>query len=250
MFFHTLRTYILERVIQRGVWVKKQLVLIADDDEQIRELLTLYFIKEGFAVDEAVDGAETIRKAQQINPNLVVLDIMMPVLDGMEVCKQIRRFSHVPIIMLTACAEDEDRIMGLELGADDYITKPFNPREVVARVKAVLRRIPDSRFLTAAVLRLPELTINFADYTVTSLGEVVPFTVKEMELLWYLASHLGQVFSRDQLLEAVWGYTYCGETRTVDTHIKRIRKKIGAREDTPWDIKTIWGIGYKFEVRR
>jgi two-component system, OmpR family, response regulator ResD len=230
--------------------VRKQLVLIADDDEQIRELLTLYFIKEGFAVDEAVDGAETIGKAQQINPNLVVLDIMMPVLDGMEVCKQIRTFSHVPIIMLTACAEDEDRIMGLELGADDYVTKPFNPREIVARVKAVLRRVPDREFLTAEVLRLPELTINFADYTVTSFGEVVPFTAKEMELLWYLASHPGQVFSREQLLETVWGYTYCGETRTVDTHIKRIRKKIGAREDTPWDIKTIWGIGYKFEVRQ
>jgi two-component system, OmpR family, response regulator ResD len=226
-----------------------QKVLIADDDPQIRELLALYFHKEGFIVIEAADGADTIQKVQQ-QPSIVLLDIMMPIMDGLEVCRQIRKASQIPIIMLTARAEDEDRIMGLELGADDYITKPFNPREVVARVKAVLRRVPTPAFVAAERLQFPNLDINIAQYTVTTFGEVVPFTAKEMELLWYLASHPGRVFSRDQLLEAVWGYTYCGDTRTVDTHIKRIRHKIGAKEDTPWDIKTVWGVGYKFEVQR
>lgn len=226
-----------------------QIILIADDEPQIRELLSLYFQKEGFSVIEAADGADAILKVQQLKPAMVILDIMMPVLDGLEACKQIRRISKVPIIMLTARAEDEDRIMGLELGADDYIPKPFNPREVVARVKAVLRRMPDIAFTQADILRFPHLDINIAEYTVTTYGSSVNLTAKEMELLWHLATHPGRVFSRDQLLENVWGYTYCGDTRTVDTHIKRIRQKIGAREDTPWDIKTVWGVGYKFEVR-
>lgn len=227
----------------------QQIILIADDEPQIRELLSLYFQKEGFSVTEAADGADAILKVQQLKPAMVILDIMMPVLDGLEACKQIRRISKVPVIMLTARAEDEDRIMGLELGADDYIPKPFNPREVVARVKAVLRRMPDIAFTQADVLRFPRLDINIAEYTVTTYGTSVSLTAKEMELLWHLATHPGRVFSRDQLLENVWGYTYCGDTRTVDTHIKRIRQKIGAREDTPWDIKTVWGVGYKFEVR-
>ncbi|MHC1746424.1 MAG: response regulator transcription factor [Negativicutes bacterium] len=227
-----------------------QTVLIADDDVQIRELISLYFHKEGFQVIEAADGAEAIVKIQQFQPNLILLDIMMPVLDGLEVCRQIRKTSQIPIIMMTARAEDEDRIMGLELGADDYITKPFNPREVVARVKAVLRRVPAAEFISAGLLHFPDLDINIAEYTVTTFGQVVALTAKEMELLWHLASHPSRVFSRDQLLEAVWGYTYCGDTRTVDTHIKRIRQKIGAKEGTPWDLKTVWGVGYKFEVQR
>lgn len=226
-----------------------QTILIADDDPNIREILVLYFAKEGFNVVEATDGAETIIKVQQAKPHLIILDIMMPVLDGLEACRQIRKISQVPIILLTARAEDEDRIMGLELGADDYVTKPFNPREVVARVKAVLRRVPDAGFTSASVLSFPGLEINIAEYTVTSFGQMASLTAKEMELLWHLASHPGRVFSRDQLLEAVWGYSYFGDTRTVDTHIKRIRQKIGAREDTPWDIKTVWGVGYKFEVK-
>jgi len=224
-------------------------IVIADDDAQIRQLLVLYFAKEGFNIVEAEDGAETILKVQQVKPSMVILDIMMPVIDGLEACRQIRKFSQVPIIMLTARTEDEDRIMGLELGADDYISKPFNPREVVARVKAVLRRIPDTNFINADILRFDKLEINIAEYTVTTYGRVVQFTAKEMELLWHLASHPGRVFSREQLLEAIWGYTYFGDTRTVDTHIKRIRQKIGAKETTPWDIKTVWGVGYKFEVK-
>lgn len=230
------------------------MVLIADDDAQIRELLTLYFTKEGFAVAEAADGAEAIVKVQQLKPSLVILDIMMPVLDGLEACRQIRKFSHVPIIMLTACADDDERIVGLETGADDYIAKPFNPREVVARVKAVLRRVPDSETQAGEaakgdIVTFPGLTVNRREYTVTAFDKSEPLTAKEMELLWHLASHPGRVFSREQLLESVWGYTYCGDTRTVDTHIKRIRQKIGAHENTPWDIKTVWGVGYKFEVR-
>lgn len=226
-----------------------QLVLVADDDAQIRELLKLYFTKEGFAVAEAADGAETIVKVQQLSPSLVILDIMMPVLDGLEACRQIRKFSRVPIIMLTASAADDDRILGLETGADDYIAKPFNPREVVARVKAVLRRAPSPEAPSGETLRFPNLEINRGEYTVTAFGRTDPLTAKEMELLWHLAAHPGRVFSREQLLESVWGYTYCGDTRTVDTHIKRIRQKIGAQESTPWDIKTVWGVGYKFEVK-
>lgn len=225
-------------------------VLVADDDENIRNLLTLYLSKEGFAVEQASDGAEAILKAQQLKPELIVLDIMMPVLDGMEVCRQVRKFSRVPIIMLTARVEDEDRIMGLELGADDYVSKPFNPRELVARVKAVLRRItePPKDMGGDHMLRFPHLVIDRQEYVVVASGQTMQLTNKEMELLWHLASHPGRVFSREQLLESIWGYEYFGDTRTVDTHIKRVRQKLGVHADTPWDIKTVWGVGYKFEV--
>lgn len=226
-----------------------QLVLIADDDAKIRELLQLYLTKEGFVVEQAADGAEAILKAQQLKPDLLVLDIMMPVLDGLEVCRQVRKFSQLPIIMLTARVEDDDRIMGLELGADDYVSKPFNPRELVARIKAVLRRSPANGIKKNETLSFPQLVLNREEYSVKAFDMIVPFTVKEMELLWTLASHPGRVFTREQLLESIWGYEYFGDTRTVDTHIKRVRQKIGARDDTPWDIKTVWGVGYKFEVR-
>ena len=227
-------------------------VLVADDDDKIRELLELYLTKEGFAVEQAADGAEAILKAQQLKPDLIVLDIMMPVLDGMEVCRQVRKFSQVPVIMLTARTEDEDRILGLELGADDYLAKPFNPRELVARVKAVLRRMTHSADDTAskdAVLSFAQLTINRQEYVATSSGITVQLTSKEMDLLWHLAAHPGRVFSREQLLESIWGYEYFGDTRTVDTHIKRIRQKLEVKDDSSWDIKTVWGVGYKFEVR-
>ena len=228
-----------------------QMVLVADDDEKIRDLLALYLNKEGFVVEQATDGAEAILKAQQLKPGLIVLDIMMPVLDGMEVCRQIRKFSRVPIIMLTARLEDEDRIMGLELGADDYVSKPFNPRELVARVKAVLRRMAEPAPENGGdhILRFPDLLIDRQEYVVVVSGQTVQFTNKEMELLWHMASHPGRVFSREQLLESIWGYEYFGDTRTVDTHIKRVRQKLGVQADTPWDIRTIWGVGYKFEVR-
>ena len=227
-----------------------QTVLIADDDAKIRELLELYLTKEGFAVVQAADGAEAILKAQQLKPDLMVLDIMMPVMDGMEVCRQVRKFSRVPVIMLTARTEDEDRIHGLELGADDYVSKPFNPRELVARVKAVLRRAParEEGQPEEDLLKFPNLLINRQEYVATSSGNSVQLTAKEMDLLWHMASHPGRVFSREQLLESIWGYEYFGDTRTVDTHIKRIRQKLGVQEDSLWDIKTVWGVGYKFEV--
>ena len=227
-------------------------VLVADDDDKIRELLELYLTKEGFAVEQAADGAEAILKAQQLKPDLIVLDIMMPVLDGMEVCRQVRKFSQVPVIRLTARTEDEDRIMGLELGADDYLSKPFNPRELVARIKAVLRRmahVAEESVGKDILLSFAQLTINRQEYVATSSGHTVQLTAKEMDLLWHLASHPGRVFSREQLLESIWGYEYFGDTRTVDTHIKRIRQKLEVRDDSPWDIKTVWGVGYKFEVR-
>lgn len=229
--------------------MRGQTVLIVDDDPKIREMLSLYFRKENFTVEEATDGVEAIRKVEQRKPGIILLDIMLPVLDGIEVCRQIRKFSRVPIIMLTARGEDDDRIMGLELGADDYITKPFNPREVVARVNAVLRRVPDSDFTKADVLRFTDLDININEHTITAFGQTIPLTSKEIELLWCLASHPGRTFSRDMLLEKVWGYTYCGETRTVDSHIKRLRQKLGIKDTSPWDIQTVWGVGYRFEVR-
>lgn len=233
---------------------KQQTVLIADDEAQIREILKIYFAKEGFKVIEAADGAEAIMQTQAGKPDIIILDIMMPVLDGLEVCKQVRKISDIPIIMLTAKDEDDDRILGLETGADDYITKPFNNREVVARVKAVLRRSGQSTQTAAAagkdVLEYPGLTINLSEYRVIAFGQEVSFTAKEMELLWHLASNPGIVFSRGQLLETIWGYTYLGDTRTVDTHIKRVRHKLNIPADSRWDILTVWGVGYKFEVKK
>ena len=226
-------------------------VLIVDDEAQIRELLSLYFAQEGFAVAEAADGAAALLSMQQVKPDIIILDIMMPVLDGIEVCQQIRKVSNVPIIMLTSRTQDDDRIMGLEIGADDYVAKPFNPREIVARAKAVLRRMGSpQQYADAGVINLPGLYINMAEHSVIAFGKPAVLANKELEVLWQLASHPGKVLSREQLLELVWDYSYSGDTRTVDTHVKRIRKKLGAGPSTPWDIKTVWGIGYKFEVRK
>ncbi len=226
-------------------------VLVVDDEAQIRELLSMYFVQEGFTVAEAADGAEALVRLQQVKPDIVLLDIMMPVIDGLEVCQQIRKFSTVPIIMLTSRSQREDRIMGLELGADDYVSKPFDPGEVVARVKAVLRRTAaPPEYGKGDVVSFTGLQINMAERSVIAFAKPVALANKEMEVLWELASHPGMVMSREQLLEAVWDYSYCGDTRTVDTHVKRLRKKLGSGPDTPWDIKTIWGIGYKFEVRK
>lgn len=230
---------------------KQQTVLIADDEPQIREILSIYFKKEGFKVIEAADGAEALVQVQAGKPDITLLDIMMPVLDGLEVCKQVRKISDIPIIMLTAKDSDDDRILGLEIGADDYISKPFNTREVVARVKAVLRRTNASMSgQNKQVLEYPNLMINLSEYRVVAFGREITFTAKEMELLWCLASNPGIVFSRNQLLEKIWGYTYYGDTRTVDTHIKRVRHKLDIPPDSTWDIMTVWGVGYKFEVKK
>ncbi|WP_302370988.1 response regulator transcription factor [Acidaminococcus massiliensis] len=230
---------------------KQQTVLIADDEPQIREILSIYFKKEGFKVIEAADGAEALVQVQAGKPDIILLDIMMPVLDGLEVCKQVRKISDIPIIMLTAKDSDDDRILGLEIGADDYISKPFNTREVVARVKAVLRRTNASMSgQNKQVLEYPNLMINLSEYRVVAFGREITFTAKEMELLWCLASNPGIVFSRNQLLEKIWGYIYYGDTRTVDTHIKRVRHKLDIPPDSTWDIMTVWGVGYKFEVKK
>lgn len=230
---------------------KQKTVLIADDEPQIREILSIYFKKEGFKVIEAADGAEALVQVQAGKPDIILLDIMMPVLDGLEVCKQVRKISDIPIIMLTAKDSDDDRILGLEIGADDYISKPFNTREVVARVKAVLRRTNASMSSqNKQVLEYPNLMINLSEYRVVAFGREITFTAKEMELLWCLASNPGIVFSRNQLLEKIWGYTYYGDTRTVDTHIKRVRHKLDIPPDSTWDIMTVWGVGYKFEVKK
>lgn len=224
-------------------------ILIVDDEEQIRELLTIFFEQEGFTVAQASNGAEALLQTDRTKPDIIILDIMMPVINGMEVCEQIRKQSTVPIIMLTSRTLAEDRIMGLEIGADDYVTKPFDPKEVVARVKAVLRRTAAPlQYSQSDVIRFPSLEISMAEHAVKAFGQPVALANKEIDLLWQLAKHAGKVLSREQLLELVWDYSYCGDTRTVDTHVKRLRKKLGAGPDSPWDIKTVWGIGYRFEV--
>ena len=226
-------------------------VLVVDDDPNICDVLRMYLENEGYSVILSYDGEEALVKFNALKPDIILLDIMMPVLDGLEVCKQVRKISDIPIIMLTAKDSDDDRILGLEIGADDYISKPFNTREVVARVKAVLRRTNASmNSQNKQVLEYPNLMINLSEYRVVAFGREITFTAKEMELLWCLASNPGIVFSRNQLLEKIWGYTYYGDTRTVDTHIKRVRHKLDIPPDSTWDIMTVWGVGYKFEVKK
>jgi len=222
-------------------------ILICDDQAVLHETLSLYLKAEGFTWSSAYDGEEALEKAHAEQPDLILLDIMMPKMSGTDVCKQIRKTSSVPIIMLTAKGEEIDRIVGLELGADDYIVKPFSPREVVARIKAVLRRTNEKSDSASPVLRYDSLEINLSHYEVKIKGNVVPFTPKEVEILHLLASHPGQVFDREQILSAVWGYDYFGDTRAVDTQIKRIRQKL-PQEGVGWSIKTIYGVGYKFEA--
>ena len=223
-----------------------QKILIADDDQIVHESLGIYLKAEGFETVDVFDGAAAL---ESLSPDIVlcVLDIMMPKLSGIEVCREIRKSSQLPILMLTAKGEEIDRIVGLELGADDYIVKPFSPREVVARIKAVLRRTAEQPKSDTAVITYNGLTIDLKSYTVTLRGEPVVCTPKEIEILHMLASNPGQVFTREQLLSKVWGYDFAGETRTVDTHIKRIRAKLDST-GLGWDIKTIYGVGYKFET--
>lgn len=235
----------------------KQKILIVDDDIHIAELISLYLTKECFDCKIVNDGEEAIQAFDEFQPNLILLDLMLPGIDGYQVCREIRYKSKVPIIMLSAKGEVFDKVLGLELGADDYIIKPFDSKEMVARVRAVLRRFePDPRSShTAPVapapkeksISYPNLVVNLSNYSVLYMGKPLVMPPKELELLYFLAASPNQVFTREQLLDHIWGYEYMGDTRTVDVHIKRLREKI--KDQSGWSIKTVWGIGYKFEVR-
>ena len=230
----------------------KQKILIVDDDMHIAELVSLYVEKEGFETKEVHDGREAIQMVSAFQPDLILLDLMLPGIDGYQVCREIRAKSGLPIIMLSAKGEIFDKVLGLELGADDYIMKPFDSKELVARVKAVLRRYqpsrPDSSISDIKCVEYPDLTINQTNYSVLYYGKPVDMPPKELELLYFLASSPNQVFTREQLLDHIWGYEYIGDTRTVDVHVKRLREKI--KDHPSWSLATVWGIGYKFEVKQ
>lgn len=232
----------------------KQKIMIVDDDNNIAELISLYLTKECFETLIVNDGEDALKKYREFEPNLILLDLMLPGIDGYQVCREVRANSQIPIIMLSAKGEVFDKVLGLELGADDYMIKPFDSKELVARVKAVLRRYqqpivkedsklpPDSK-----VVEYKDLVINQTNYSVVYKGQSVEMPPKELELLYFLASSPNQVFTREQLLDHIWGYEYVGDTRTVDVHIKRLREKI--KDNEHWGISTVWGIGYKFEVK-
>lgn len=222
----------------------KQNILVIDDDKNIREVVKLYLRKEGYEITEAADGAIGVDLFFGKQYDLVILDIMMPVQDGIETIKQIRAKSNVPVIMLTAKGETFDKVLALELGADDYIVKPFDPKELVARVKAVIRR--SNQEDKSDILEYPNLKIDMQNYQVMYEGKEVQMPPKEIELLYFLAARPNKVFTRDQLLEQVWGFEYFGDSRTVDVHVKRLREKF--KDGEPWQIKTVWGVGYKFEI--
>ena len=226
-------------------------ILIADDNKQITTILSSYAKKEGLEPIIALDGAEALEKfsQQEQEISMVLLDVMMPKVDGFEVCRRLRKTSMVPIIMITARGEDYDKIMGLDIGADDYVIKPFSASEVMARVRAVLRRIQPQEPASKNSLSMDNLFINLDKYAVQIDGEEVPLTKKEIELLWTLAKNHTKVFSRETLLDRIWGIDYFGDSRTVDSHIKRLRAKLDKYEHEKWDIKTIWGVGYRFEVK-
>lgn len=232
--------------------MNKLKIMIVDDDPNIQQLISLYLTREGFDVVTASSGDEALRIFKSDPPSLMLLDIMLPVMDGWQVCREVRKVSNIPIIMLTAKDETFDKVLGLELGADDYIVKPFDTKELVARIKAVLRRFQTVDTASTAggkELSFPGLTINISQYTVTYLGRPLEMPPKELELLYFLASHPGTVFTREQLLEQVWGYDFFGDSRTVDVHVKRIRDKLVGSEELGWVLKTVWGVGYKFEVK-
>ncbi|MDI6600406.1 MAG: response regulator transcription factor [Thermoanaerobacteraceae bacterium] len=220
-------------------------VMVVDDDKNILELVSIYLEKEGFEIIKEVDGSEALRDFEAAMPDLIILDLMLPGLDGMSFCREVRRISDVPIIMLTAKGETLDKAMGLETGADDYIVKPFEPKELVARVKAVLRRYEPK--VSEEVVSYPGLTVNKTQYRLLVDGEEVKVAPKELELLHFLATHPNQVFTREQLMDIVWGYEFYGDSRTVDVHIKRLREKIP--DTKAYALKTVWGVGYKFEVK-
>lgn len=229
----------------------KQKILVVDDDINIAELISLYLVKECYDTRMVHDGEEALQVFEQYQPNLILLDLMLPGIDGYQVCREIRTKSNVPIIMLSAKGEIFDKVLGLELGADDYIIKPFDSKELVARVKAVLRRYQPVKQEQASpnikCVEYPDLTVNQTNYSVIYCGKTIDMPPKELELLYFLASSPNQVFTREQLLDHIWGYEYIGDTRTVDVHVKRLREKI--KDHASWSLSTVWGIGYKFEVK-
>lgn len=227
-----------------------QKILIADDNEDITDILSTYIEKEGYEPVVARDGEEALKLFEEEIPALVLLDIMMPKIDGYEVCRKIREKSSVPIILVTARGEDFERIMGLDIGADDYIVKPFSPSEVMARVRAVLRRVPKNQAVVHndKILSISNLVVNMEEYSVMINNEKIALTKKEIETMWILGQNPNKVFTRDNLLDSLWGFDYFGDSRTVDSHIKRLRAKIDKQEHPQWRIKTIWGVGYKFEI--
>ena len=233
--------------------MEKRKILIVDDDANIAELIALYLTKECFQCEIAEDGETALEKHQSFQPDLILLDIMLPGIDGYDVLREIRKQYTTPVIMLSAKGETFDKVLGLELGADDYIIKPFDSKELVARMKAVLRRFQPSRTIPVSAtagkcVEYPDLIINQTNYSVIYQGRTVDMPPKELELLYFLASSPNQVFTREQLLDHIWGYEYIGDTRTVDVHIKRLREKI--KDHASWAITTVWGIGYKFEVKK
>ncbi len=223
-------------------------ILVVDDDLNICELLRLYLTKEGYNVVIANDGQSAVTTFQEESPSLVLLDIMLPKLDGWQVCREIRKFSETPIIMLTAKGEVFDRVLGLELGADDYVVKPFDTKEIVARIKAVLRRSATSVTEEIKEVHYDKLSINLTNYELKVGGVQIDTPPKEMELIFHLAKNPNRVFTRDQLLDEVWGYDYYGDSRTVDVHVKRLREKLEGASNK-WELRTVWGVGYKFETK-
>ena len=227
---------------------EKQTIMVVDDDPNIAQLVKLYLEKEGYEVTVETRGDDAMAAFQKNPPSLMLLDVMLPGMDGWQVCRGIRQMSNIPIIMLTAKDETFDKVLGLELGADDYITKPFEGKELVARVKAVLRRAAPGES-EKNTLSFPGLTISLEKYEVHFQGKLIEMPPKELEVLYFLAAHQNRVFTREQLLEQVWGFDFFGDSRTVDVHIKRLRDKLQGSESLGWQIRTVWGVGYKFEVK-
>ena len=237
------------------IMAEKQRVLIVDDDEDIAELISLYLTKECFETQMVHDGEAALSAVEAFQPDIILLDLMLPGIDGYQVCREVRKTGNTPIIMLSAKGEVFDKVLGLELGADDYMIKPFDSKELVARVKAVLRRTAASQKaaekapqIAADSVEYPDLSVNIANYSVKYKGSTVDMPPKELELLYFLASSPNQVFTREQLLDHIWGYEYPGDTRTVDVHVKRLREKLPGNDH--WEIATVWGIGYKFDVKK
>ena len=223
-------------------------VLIADDNKQIVSILSEYCKKNNFTVSTVFDGETALKEIEENEFDIILLDVMMPKKDGFDVCREVRTFSNVPIIMITARGEDYEKIMGLEIGADDYIVKPFSPGEIIARINAILRRITPKNDESAKIFIYDNLEIDLNNFTVKINDEIISLTKKEIEILWTLATNQNKVFTRENLLDLIWGFDYFGESRTVDTHIKRLRAKLDNYKHEKWNIKTIWGVGHKFDI--